>query len=127
MRRNHGSFIVSIDENIIVATLYGSFNEFDAVDLTEQLIAKIDSFHGKPFCMLINNLELEGLTPEACEEIDSYNEWLNGQNMIAKAFVVNSPLQFDLPSLNIPSKQKQNIKQFGNAASAIEWLESQQK
>lgn len=88
MTLNHGDFEVSVDGNIIIVELKGSFNEYGAKALTEQIKATIETFAGVPFSIAVNDLALEGITPEAYEQLNNYNSWLNGQNMRAKAMIV---------------------------------------
>jgi hypothetical protein len=125
MNLEHGHFTVTVYTNIIIATMKGSFNEYGAKALTDAIIAKIESFHGARFSIIVDDLELEGITPQGYEELNKYNEWLNGQNMIAKARVVNSSVILSIDNVRIPAKKKQKIKEFDNVLAAIEWLKLQ--
>ena len=125
MNLEHGIFTVTIDTNIIIVIMKGSFNEFGARALIDSIKAKIKSFNGTKFSIIVEDLELEGITPEGYKEINKYNEWLNNQNMIAKARVANSSLMLDIDHRLIPAIQKQNIKIFEDVPSAIEWLKLQ--
>jgi hypothetical protein len=125
MNLEHGDYSVAIDGNIIIATMKGSFNEYGARALTGQMRANIESFHGTCFCILVNALELDGLTPKGYEELDKYNDWLNCQNMLAKAMVGNSDTISTIINSRIPSKREQNIKEFDNILDAMTWLKLQ--
>jgi len=127
MNLEHGIFTVTIDTNIIIVIMKGSFNEFGARALIDSIKAKIKNFNGAKFSILVEDLELEGITPEGYKEINKYNEWLNNQNMIAKARVANSSLMLDIDHRLIPAIQKQNLKIFEDVPSAIEWLKLQSK
>ena len=127
MNLEHGIFTVTIDTNIIIVIMKGSFNEFGARALIDSIKAKIKSFNGTKFSIIVEDLELEGITPEGYKEINKYNEWLNNQNMIAKARVANSSLMLDIDHRLIPAIQKQNLKIFEDVPSAIEWLKLQSK
>jgi len=103
----------------------GSFNEYGARALIKAIVDKIEKFNGEPFSIIVEDLQLEGITPEGYEELNKYNEWLNGQNMIAKARVANSAVILNIDSVRIPTVKKQKIKEFNNVPDAIEWLKLQ--
>jgi hypothetical protein len=125
MNQEHGTFTVTVDTNIIIAKMEGSFNEFGARALIKAIVDKIEKFNGEPFSIIVEDLQLEGITPEGYEELNKYNEWLNGQNMIAKARVANSAVILNIDSVRIPTVKKQKIKEFNNVPDAIEWLKLQ--
>jgi len=102
MNLEHGIFTVTVDTNIIIITMKGSFNEFGARALIDSIKAKIKY-----------------------KEINKYNEWLNDQNMIAKARVAKSTVTLDIDNRLIPAIKKQNIKIFEDVPAAIEWLKRQ--
>ncbi|WP_435236848.1 hypothetical protein ACR30L_04505 [Psychromonas sp. PT13] len=125
MNLEHGIFTVTVDTNIIIITMKGSFNEFGARALIDSIKAKIKSFKSAKFSIIVEDLELEGMTPEGYKEINKYNEWLNDQNMIAKARVAKSTVTLDIDNRLIPAIKKQNIKIFEDVPTAIEWLKRQ--
>ena len=125
MNQEHGTFTVMVDTNIIIAKMKGSFNDFGVRALIEAIVDKIEKFNGEPFSIIVEDLELEGITPEGYEELNKYNEWLNGQNMIAKARVANSAVLLNIDSVRIPMVKKQKEKEFNNVPDAIEWLKLQ--
>jgi len=125
MNLEHGIFTVTVDTNIIIITMKGSFNEFGARALIDSIKAKIKSFKSAKFSIIVEDLELEGMTPEGYKEINKYNEWLNDQNMIAKARVAKSTVTLDIDNRLIPAIKKQNIKIFEDVPAAIEWLKRQ--
>jgi hypothetical protein len=75
--------------------------------------------------MLVDDTKLNGFTPEAYEIIEDNNKWLNRQNLIAKAFLMEGSVQAELDSYFIPSKKEQNITVFTELESAITWLKDQ--
>ena len=123
MGNEHGVFRVSVQGNIVMARLSGCFNESGAEAVTDQIRSAIESFEGQPFCMLMNVLECPGGTPEAYENIENYNGWLNGQKMTAKAMVMSSKMTEGILKDRAPSRQNQKIKIFDNETDAITWLE----
>lgn len=103
----------------------GSFNELGAENFTLAMREAIVTFNGKAFSILVDDLEVIGGTPQAYAELESYNQWLNSQNMIAKAMVIDSPVTLAIIEKYAPSREKQNIAIFDNRADAIYWLKEQ--
>jgi hypothetical protein len=127
MSLEHGHHSITIEDNIIIIELTGSFNEYGARSLTDDIRRTIKQFKGKPFCILLNDFALEGITPEGYKEIDEYNVWLNTQNMIAKAIVIKIDILSKMEESRIPAKAQQNIKSFRNMPDAVDWLKIQTK
>tara|TARA_R110001592_G_scaffold70332_1_gene215630 strand:- start:469 stop:981 length:513 start_codon:yes stop_codon:yes gene_type:complete len=127
MSLEHGHHSITVEDNIIVIELAGSFNEYGARALTDDIIRTIKKFKGAPFCILLNDFALEGITPAGFKKIDEYNVWLNTQNMIAKATVVKIDVLLKMEESRIPAKAQQNIKSFRNMPDAIHWLKIQTK
>lgn len=123
--QEHGEYSVELFGNIIVSTLKGSFNEVGTMKYTELVKAKIATLANAPFAMLIDDIALEGGTPEAYKVLNDYNTWLLEQPLVAKALVINSTLQKAITLKLTPSLTKQNIEYFDDKASAMEWLEQQ--
>jgi len=121
----HGDFDVSFINNILVVKLIGSFNEFGAIELTAAIKTKIKSLHGLTFCMLVNDIDFHGFTPEAYKVVEESNNWLNKQGLIAKAFVVKTCVQEELDSYFVPAKKEQHSKVFCELETAIKWLKAQ--
>jgi len=95
------------------------------MDLTVAIKEKIKSFQGQTFCMLVDDIEFKGFTPEAYRVIEENNKWLSEQSLIAKAFLMRSIVQEEFDDYFVPSKQKQNVKAFCKFETAIAWLKSQ--
>ena len=127
MSLEHGHHSITVEDNIIVIELAGSFNEYGAKALTDDIRRTIKKFKGAPFCILLNDFALEGITPEGYKKIDEYNAWLNTQNMIAKATVVKIDVLLKMEESRIPAKAQQNIKSFRNMPDAMHWLKIQTK
>lgn len=84
----HGDFEVLFIESILVVKLIGSFNEFGAIELTAAIKEKVKNLQGLAFCMLVDDIELNGFTPEAYQVVEENNKWLNKQSLTAKAFLM---------------------------------------
>ena len=119
----HGEVKLHLQGSIVMAKLTGSFNEEGAKRYTSSVKKLIEGFQGEPFSMLINNLDLEGGTPEAYQELENYNSWLNTQCLIAKA-MVQSDIATELINKLSPSQLQQNGKSFKSVEDALHWLDT---
>ena len=124
MSVEHGEFSISLEGNIIKTKLMGSFNEFGAKRYTEAVIEVVKQLEGKPFAILVNNLELFGGTPEAYQVLEEYNKWVNQQHMLAKAFVFNAAILATIMKNMSPSMKADNIQMFKTLEDAESWLEA---
>ncbi len=120
----HGEHTIDIQGDIILLKLIGSFNEMGAAKFTKGMKDAILSLKGAPFAILVDDLEVIGGTPEAYAELELYNQWLNTQNMRAKAMVIDSPVTLAIIEKYAPSRAKQNISIFNNRDDAILWLKA---
>jgi len=121
----HGDSEIFVDANIIGVRLSGMFNELGVKQFTDEVRAFVDALNGEPFAVLINDLLLEGGTPEAYAELELYNKWLNTQKLAAKAMVIDSTTNKDLINKLSPSRAKQNIEYFLTEDEAMAWLKSE--
>jgi len=123
MSVEHGEFSISLEGKIIKTKLIGSFNEFGAKRYAEAVIEVVKQLEGKPFAILVNNLDLFGGTPEAYQVLDQYNIWVNQQNMLAKAFVFDAAILATIMKNMSPSMKADNIQMFKTLEAAESWLE----
>ena len=79
---------------------------------------------GESFSILVNNLHFQGATPEAYQELENYNIWLNTQKLIAKAMVITSSITLDVINVRSPSRASQQTKSFDNEEDAMTWLKT---
>lgn len=121
----HGECFVEREGNLIKARLKGMFNFSGGKQYTEGVQRCVEELNGEPFAILVNNLEVEGATPKAYQELERYNQWLNTQNMVAKAMVIQSKLQEGMIDSYSPARQEQNTRSFADEVSAMEWLKQQ--
>ena len=124
MSLEHGDVTITLKGNIIIVRTSGAFNEFGAKQYTEGLKKMIKGLEGKPFSILVNNLDFLGGTPEAYQELESYNLWLNKQKLIAKAMVITSGITIELIDKHSPARATQQTQNFNDEASAMKWLVS---
>lgn len=122
MTLEHGKYAIIVDENIINITLEEAFNEQGAKALAKELTEIINNFNQQKILILGNLLKLPGATPEAFAVSNKFNEWLNTQNLVAKALVINSPAIKAIDQQRVPSKEVQHIAYFDNEADALNWL-----
>jgi hypothetical protein len=120
----HGEIKISLTDNIITAVFIGSFNYEAAVDYSNRIKSIVYSLEKRPFVMLIDNIELEGATPEGFEELEAFNSWLNQTQLKAKAFVMTSEVHKRIIESRTPSLSSQNTCFFSNYQEANEWLKN---
>lgn len=123
----HGESYVTVSGNIIKARLIGSFNRSGAEYYVRQVKQCVIDLGQQSFSMLIDDLALEGGTPAAFEVLNEYNEWMNEQRLVAKAIVIESLAQMEIIKARSPAYEKQNMRHFIDEASALKWLEEQNK
>jgi len=120
----HGEFQLSLEGCFITSTLSGCFNEKGAYAYTHALRALIESLNGARFVILINNLNVEGGTPEAFDILDLHNQWVSEQNIVAKAIVCHSQALIHIMMSRVPSVKQQNLAMFTSLSEAKIWLHS---
>ena len=120
----HGKVSISLKGNIIVVRNVGAFNEYGAQKYTNGVEAIVDELQDASFSILVNNLEFQGATPEAYQELENYNIWLNQQKLIAKAMVITSNTTLDVINKLSPSRASQQTRSFDNEDDAMNWLQS---
>lgn len=125
MATKHGESFISIDGDIITVKAIGAFNLEGIVKVITELELIIDNFCQKEFKLLFDYLQTDGGTPEVFEKINECNVWINSQNMVAKALIINSPTNLAILESRTPARKSQNTKQFNDKASAIAWLKLQ--
>jgi len=120
----HGEVAIEVKDNIIIVRTSGAFNEYGTLRYTDGIRKAIDSLQGESFSILVNNLKFQGATPEAYEELENYNAWLNQQKLIAKAMVITSAITLDVINMRSPSRASQQNQSFDNEEAAMDWLKS---
>ena len=120
----HGTSTVTVKENLITATIEGSFNLEGIVAYHNKIKPIIDSLQGREFKLLVNFLGAEGATPEALDEANRFNAWLNNKNLVAKALIINSPVLLEIFLSRAPNQHSQNIMSFSTLDEAHVWLKS---
>lgn len=121
----HGDREVFISGQIITARFIGLFNEHGATRIINEIKSCVEQIQDRPFAILIDDLQLEGGTPEAYAILEEYNQWLNTKKLVAKAMVLNSSAHKAIINKLSPSRAQQNIEYFEDEASAIHWLKQQ--
>ncbi len=125
MATKHGESFISVDGDIITVKAIGAFNLEGIVKVITELELIIESFCQKEFKLLFDYSQTDGGTPEVFDKINECNVWLNSQNMVAKALIINSPTNLAILESRTPARNSQNTKQFDDKASAIAWLKLQ--
>jgi hypothetical protein len=125
MNTAHGESVISVTGNVITVKVKGVFNKEGVCELNDELRLIISSYNVDGFKMLFNYLEVEGATPDAYDQIDNFNVWLNNQNMIAKAVVIISPAVLNILNSRAPARKSKNMNSFSSTIKAIQWLDTQ--
>lgn len=120
----HGETFCEVNGNIIIIRTIGAFNEYGAQKYTSAIKSTVGNFQGSSFSILVNNLAFLGGTPEAYQELENYNAWLNQQKLIGKAIVITSSTTIDVISMLSPSMASQKTKNFDNEEEAMAWLQN---
>lgn len=118
----HGRCDINTDGNLIVVKACGSFNVEGVKLFVSAITQTILSLKGQPFCLLMDDTLVEGGTSEAYAALNEYNEWLNNQPLLAKAFIINSKVKKGIILSNSPAIHTQNIAFFPAKSAALEWL-----
>ena len=118
----HGEVLFTVEDNIIIAKAIGSFNEEGAYDYTNGFKDRIGQLGSQPFAILVDNLLMEGATPEAFKVLEAYNQWLNDKPLVAKAFVVKSRVTTSIVTAHSPSINQQTVENFSTKEDALQWL-----
>lgn len=124
MNGQHGEVKICCENNIISATLIGSFNEEGAIKYTEGIKNIVKNLEGQKYAILVDNSNMEGGTPEAYQVLEKYNQWLNNTNLVAKAMIVKTLITTELIKTLSPSINLQATKTFKNKKVALKWLQS---
>ncbi len=120
MNVQHGQVSIHLDGNIIFVKLVGSVNEFGVKEYTDGVKNIVNSLNREPFTILVGNLEIVGGTPEAYQELEEYNQWLNQQNLVAKEMLITSKSALEL--IDKLTAKVSKTKVFANERHAIKWL-----
>ncbi|AWL13219.1 hypothetical protein HMF8227_02768 [Saliniradius amylolyticus] len=125
MANIHGNFSVRAEEDLILTRLIGSFNR-DGISAYAQAVKDaVGELKGRQFAVLVDDLDVEGGTPEAYQELEKYNQWMSEQAIVAKAFVIDNTAKKAIILHNTPALQRQNVAFFTNRESARIWLRQQ--
>ncbi|EAR09190.1 hypothetical protein [Reinekea blandensis] len=125
MEIKHGNIDIRVEDRIVIAKYIGLFNLEGVQAELEKLKTTITELPEGPFVMLVDDLDLEGGTPDAYEAVDQFNIWLQDFPMIAKATVVESTVKLKILEARIPSRQRQNSRAFMSMDDARSWLLAQ--
>lgn len=125
MNREHGLCFVTIEDDIIFLKAIGAFNLEGMVKANNDVGLIIENLNNNKFKLFVDYSELEGVTPEAFEKLNDFNIWLNKQNMVAKAVVINSAITLSILDHRSPARSLHNDKNFEDREEALNWLKIQ--
>lgn len=118
----HGIFHIVHQPSFLLIKLTGSFNQEGSLAFITAAKRAITEFEQQAFALLFDITEFEGATPEAYEEIEVLNIWLNSQRLIAKATVIKSRIQISIVNYLSPARKSQNTQHFYHHSDAQIWL-----
>jgi len=117
----HGEYTIENQGNIIRFTIRGLFNEYSIRNYARDLKEEI-SRRTAPFGLLEIASEYEGATPEAFEESNRFNVWLNSSLCAGKAIVLQNNFLYQISESNQKALKEQNVRVFEDETSARNWL-----
>lgn len=103
--KTHGQSKVYLKDDIIFSKLSGMFNDLGSEKFTDDVKRLVLLFGDRPFGILIDDLDLEGGTPEAYAILEEYNQLLNTKFLKAKAMVMSSNAHKDIINKLSPSRK----------------------
>lgn len=122
----HGSYQVTLAEQVLTVSLAELFNEHATATVCQQMKSYIESLNGRSFVVLLDCMGYEGSTPEAHQISNNFLRWLNKQNCLARAIVYSQKLYFDIVKNEQPAVlESNNRREFCNLAEAQQWLATQ--
>ena len=120
----HGKSYISVDGDLIAVKIIGAFNKEGMIRSIKELKSVIESFDQKNFKLLFDYSQAEGGTPDVFDKINECNIWLNSQNMVAKAIVINSSIHLAILESRTPARNVQKSKIFKDKTTAVNWLQT---
>lgn len=125
----HGGFSLKVnrERSRITLELNGAFNEVAVHHCSIEVKSAIRSLEGAAFTLINNGESFDGATPEAYEATEKFNEWLNTQNLIAKANITKSKVIAGLSKKLVNALKDQNVRFFDNIDEAEKWITVQEE
>ena len=120
----HGKSYISVDGDLITVKIIGAFNKEGVIQSIEEIKSAVESFNQKKFKLLFDYSKAEGGTPDVFDKINECNIWLNSQNMVAKAIVINSSIHLAILESRTPARNLQKSKNFEDKGTAMNWLKT---
>lgn len=120
--KEHGTYSIHLKEQLLIAKVTGSHNEFDVRTVTNQLRKHIESFKGAPFGEIIDARTLDGVTPEGFLVIEEYSQWAIQNGLVARAFVASNTVLPMIIKQQLHSAKEMNMQYFSDIEEARQWL-----
>jgi hypothetical protein len=119
----HGEFAIEDRGRYIRIELRGSFNVEGARRYIASYRRIVELKAGTAFGVLINSVEYSGLSPDAAQLSDEFNDWLNCVNGFAgKAVVADNQAIVNVSYFLQPATATQIKKVFSDETEAERWL-----
>ena len=120
----HGSFELSVKNQIVIIKAMGAWNFEMAVEFGEQYKALVLTFNQDPWACLIDLTEWELFTPEASDYLDDINRWADANNQRFEAVVCGLSIQQSLLEKNQAAFTHVETQFCESLDLACQWLES---
>lgn len=122
----HGNYKVEVFDKTVSVIFKGMFNLLASENVCQIVEDHISSFNGEGFYMMINLIDYEGSTPEAHEAGNQHAMWLESQNCLGKAVIIQTKIVLDIVrnQQEFLNKSQINTRVFESESDAKAWLES---
>ncbi len=91
--RAHGNHQLHWQDDIVIATLHGSWNEEAAAEYGKALRQQVQALQGRPWCRVIDLNDYELHTPEVVEAGQRFARWAEENGCIFHCYIFSNLLQ----------------------------------
>jgi len=122
--REHGSFDMDVDGQVIVVKVYGAWNFETTSRWCDEYKQHIDAIKNKPWTRLMDLSLWELTTPDVWELVDKVNHWANSNNQQHEVVICPLSIQKHLLERAHQVLTNVEIKFCDNLSEAKNWLKS---
>ena len=121
----HGSFTLSVKEQVIVIKAIGAWNYEAAVAFANDYKQLVSDLQQAPWGCLIDLTDWELFTPDASDYLDTINQWAEQHNQRFEAVVCGLAIQEALLEKNQSVFVNVKTRFCETLEEAYHWLESE--
>lgn len=125
IKRVHGNYEIDFKKEYIYIKYSGMCNVELAKKFYEEFISRVKGRNFTNLKVLVDCLEFDGATPDSYTFSSKVNNWLNSNDLIAKAIITREAIIVKLVEYRDNELRKQNIEVFDNIKDGEEWLLNQ--